>query len=524
MMKGGTRDTTRLLMERSVPGRMGVVAPRLDVPAQPMPDASLLRADLPLPEVSEPEVVQYFTGLSQLNFSIDTQFYPLGSCTMKYNPKINDEVAFLPGFAAIHPLQPEENCQGALELLYRLQGYLLEITGMDGVSLATLAGAHGELAGVLMMRTYHHARGEFQRTRMAIPDSAHGTNPASAAMAGFEVVTLASDRDGNVDLDALHELAGSDLAGVMITLPSTLGLFDRNIIEVCRVVHEAGGLVYGDGANMNALLGRTKLGDLGFDVIHLNLHKTFSTPHGGGGPGAGPVCCGESLSPYLAAPVVVKSDAGPGSMPGSTPGSAPDSTPGSISGSTPETGSGNIAADSVTYSLVTPEHSIGKVSGFHGNFGVLVRAYTYIRTLGDAGIKSISGNAVLNANYLLQALRDIYYLPYDRRCMHEVVFSADWQRERGVSGLEVAKRLLDYGFHAPTMYFPLIVHEALMIEPTESENRDTLDAFCRALREINRESVETPELVHQAPHTTPVSRLDEARAARQPNLRWQPEG
>ena len=483
MLKGGSRDTSKLLMERSTPGRVGVVAPPLDVPAQPLPDAAMLRDDLPLPEVSEPGVVQYFTALSQLNFSIDTQFYPLGSCTMKYNPKVNDEMAFLPGFAAIHPMQPAEQSQGALELLYRLQGFLGEITGMTGVSLATLAGAHGELAGVLMMRAYHHDHGDTGRTKMAIPDSAHGTNPASAAMAGFDVVTLASDADGNVDLEALHELAGPDLAGVMITLPSTLGLFDQNIVEVCRIVHECGGLVYGDGANMNALLGRTKLGDLGFDVIHLNLHKTFSTPHGGGGPGAGPVCCASILEPYLAAPVVTANGA---------------------------------------YSLSTPERSIGKISGFHGNFGVLVRAYTYIRTLGDAGIKSISGNAVLNANYLLQALKDIYYLPYDRTCMHEVVLSADWQRARGVSGLDVAKRLLDYGFHAPTMYFPLIVHEALMIEPTESENRDTLDAFIQALREINRESEEEPDFVHHAPHTTPVSRLDEAGAARHPNLRWRP--
>ena len=498
MLKGGSRDTTSLLMERSVPGRVGVVAPGLDVPAQPLPDTALLRDDLALPEVSEPEVVQYFTALSQLNFSIDTQFYPLGSCTMKYNPKINDEMAFLPGFANIHPMQPEEQSQGALELLYRLQEYLGEITGMAGVSLATLAGAHGELAGVLMMRAYHHANGDAARTKMAIPDSAHGTNPASAAMAGFDVVTLPSDSDGNVDLEALHELAGPDLAGVMITLPSTLGLFDRNIVEVCRIVHDAGGLVYGDGANMNALLGRAKLGELGFDVIHLNLHKTFSTPHGGGGPGAGPVCCAPNLVPYLAAPVVNVAD-------DPRLESYPD----------------DYVAD--YYFLEAPEHSIGKISGYHGNFGVLVRAYTYIRTLGDAGIKSISGNAVLNANYLLQALRDIYYLPYDRTCMHEVVFSADWQRARGVSGLDVAKRLLDYGFHAPTMYFPLIVHEALMIEPTEAENRATLDAFIQALRDINGESEADPTLVQQAPHTTPVSRLDEAGAARRPNLRWRPE-
>ena len=494
MLKGGTRDTTRLLLERSVPGRVGAVAPPLDVPAQPLPDAALLRGDLPLPEVSEPEVVQYFTALSQLNFSIDTQFYPLGSCTMKYNPKVNDEMAFLPGFAALHPLQPAETAQGALELLYRLQQYLGEITGMAGVSLATLAGAHGELAGVLMMRAYHQDRGDGGRVKMAIPDSAHGTNPASAAMAGFEVVTLPSDADGNVDLDALRQLAGPELAGVMITLPSTLGLFDRNIVEVCRLVHEAGGLVYGDGANMNALLGRVKLGDLGFDVVHLNLHKTFSTPHGGGGPGAGPVCCGPELMPYLAAPVIQAAARPP----------ADDAS--------------DAAAE--FYYPETPERSIGKISGFHGNFGVLARAYTYIRTLGAAGIKAISGNAVLNANYLLAKLRDDYYLPYDRPCMHEVVFSADWQRARGVSGLEVAKRLLDYGFHAPTMYFPLIVHEALMIEPTEAENRDTLDAFIAALQAINRESMDTPELVQQAPHTTPVSRLDEAKAARQPDLRW----
>ena len=497
MLKGGTRDTTRLLLERSVPGRVGAVAPPLDVPAQPLPDTALLRSDLPLPEVSEPEVVQYFTALSQLNFSIDTQFYPLGSCTMKYNPKVNDEMAFLPGFAALHPLQPAETAQGALELLYRLQQYLGEITGMAGVSLATLAGAHGELAGVLMMRAYHQDRGSAGRVKMAIPDSAHGTNPASAAMAGFEVVTLPSDAEGNVDLVALRQMAGPELAGVMITLPSTLGLFDRNIVEVCRLVHEAGGLVYGDGANMNALLGRVKLGDLGFDVVHLNLHKTFSTPHGGGGPGAGPVCCGPELTPYLAAPVI-QAAARP---------AADDAS--------------DAAAD--FYYPETPERSIGKISGFHGNFGVLARAYTYIRTLGAAGIKSISGNAVLNANYLLAKLRDDYYLPYDRPCMHEVVFSADWQRARGVSGLEVAKRLLDYGFHAPTMYFPLIVHEALMIEPTEAENRDTLDAFIAALQAINRESMDTPELVQQAPHTTPVSRLDEARAARQPDLRWRGE-
>ena len=483
MIKGGTRDVAKLLMERSVPGRVGAILPDSDVPPQPLPDASLLRKDLELPEVSEPEVVQYFTALSQLNFSIDTHFYPLGSCTMKYNPKVNDEVSFLPGFAGIHPLQPPDQSQGALELLHRLQGFLAEITGLPGVSLATLAGAHGELAGMLMIRAYHRARGNGARRKVAIPDSAHGTNPASAAMAGFDVVTVASDTQGNMDLEALHEIAGPDLAGVMITLPSTLGLFDTGIVEVCRVVHQAGGLVYGDGANMNALLGRAKLGDLGFDLVHLNLHKTFSTPHGGGGPGAGPVCCSDALTPFLAAPFVTHDDDG--------------------------------------YALSTPSQSIGKISGFHGNFGVLVRAYPYIRSLGGAGLAAISANAVLNANYLMHSLRDSYAIPYDRTCMHEVVFSADWQKARGVSGLEIAKRLLDYGFHAPTMYFPLIVHEALMVEPTESETKETLDAFIQALRDIDREVSEDPDLVRNAPHTTPVSRLDEARAARQPDLRWQ---
>ena len=497
MVKGGDRDTTRLLMERSVPGRVGAVLPPLDVPAQALPEAALVRPNLDLPEISEPEVVHYFTALSQLNFSIDTHFYPLGSCTMKYNPKINDEVASLPGFAAIHPLQPLESSQGALELLWRLQGHLGAITGLPAVSLATLAGAHGELAGMLMMRAYHQARADGARRRVAIPDSAHGTNPASAAMAGFEVVELASDEAGNVDLEALHEVAGPDLAGVMITLPSTLGLFDTNIVEVCRLVHQAGGLVYGDGANMNALLGRVRLGDLGFDVVHLNLHKTFSTPHGGGGPGAGPVCAMESLARHLPAPVVERTAFS------SLPGKAGQD-------------------EGASYLLATPQETIGKLSGFHGNFGVLVRAYTYIRTLGEAGIRSISGNAVLNANYLMQALKDTYLLPYDRRCMHEAVLSADWQKTRGAGGLEIAKRLLDYGFHAPTMYFPLIVDEALMIEPTEAETKETLDAFIQALRDIDREVTETPDLVRQAPHTTPVSRLDEARAARQPDLRWTP--
>ena len=476
----------RTMMERSVPGRVGVALPPLDVPAQPLPQDSSLRSSPQLPELTEPEIVRYFTLLSHLNYSIDTNFYPLGSCTMKYNPKVHDEMASLPGFASIHPLQPQATVQGALRLLHALQRYLAEITGMAHTSLVPLAGAQGELCGMLMVRAYHQERGEAQRSRVAIPDSAHGTNPASAAMAGFEVVTVASDSRGNMDTEALRDVADSRLAGVMITQPNTLGLFDTNILELCETVHRAGGLVYGDGANMNALLGRVKLAQLGFDVVHLNLHKTFTTPHGGGGPGAGPICVSELLSPYLPSPMVDRR----------------------------ETGNGREE-----FFLTSPEKSIGKVCGFHGNFGVLVRAYAYVRSLGNTGLSQVSGNAVLNANYLMHALKDTYHLPYDRPCMHEVVFSARSQRAKGVKGLDIAKRLLDYGFHAPTMYFPLIVDEALMVEPTETESKETLDAFIEALKAIDREVSEDAELVTSAPHATPVSRLDETRAARHPDLR-----
>ena len=476
----------RLLMDRSAPGRVGTILPPLDVPPQELPEGQLLRPDLDLPEVAEPEVVRYFTNLSQLNFSIDTHFYPLGSCTMKYNPKVNDEVAFLPGFAAIHPMQMDDQVQGALQVMHRLQGYLVEITGMAACSLAPLAGAQGELAGILMIQRYHRERGDAHRRKMLIPDSAHGTNPASAAMGGFHVVSMPTNPEGDTDLEALKREATSDLGGMMITLPSTLGLFDRNIVEICRLIHEAGGLVYADGANMNALLGQAKIGRLGFDVMHLNLHKTFSTPHGGGGPGAGPVCVQPLLEPYLPAPVVEQRS--------------------------------NNGKES--YALVTPEQSIGKVSAFHGNFGVLVRAYTYIRTLGNIGLRQVSENAVLNANYVMSRLKDRYLLPFDRRCMHEVVLSANWQKEKGVKGLEIAKRLLDYGFHAPTMYFPLTVDEALLIEPTETESKETLDLFIEAMRSIEKEVAESPEVVKDAPHSTPVRRLDEARAARQPDLTW----
>jgi len=474
----------KLLMEHSVPGRRGVRLPPLDVPEQPLPESSLLRDNLPLPELSQPEVVRYFTRLSQLNYSVDTHFYPLGSCTMKYNPKVNDQVASLPGMASIHPLAPEESSQGALKLMHRLQDYLSDISGMAATSLATMAGAQGELSGVLMIRAYHLERGQPQRRTMLIPDSAHGTNPASAAMGGFQVTSIPSDSHGNMDLTALKEVVNDDLAGIMLTVPSTLGLFENDIVEICDVVHRAGGLVYGDGANMNALLGQAKLGELGFDVMHINLHKTFSTPHGGGGPGSGPVCAGEWLAPYLPGPIVED--------------------------------------NGQEYQLTMPAKSIGKVSAFHGNFGVLVRAYAYIRALGGEGLRQVSEDAVLNANYLMAKLKDAYDLSYDRLCMHEVVLSASRQKKQGVRGLDIAKRLLDYGFHAPTMYFPLIVDEALMIEPTEAESKETLDAFIEAMLSIANEVAEDPDIVSHAPHTTPVSRLDEVRAARQPDLRWQP--
>ena len=475
-----------LLMDRSRPGRSGYRTPASDVPAQPLPDSSILRDELPLPELSEGEIVRYFTNLSQLNFSIDTNFYPLGSCTMKYNPKINDLAASIQGFSQLHPLQPENSIQGALAVMFQLQSFLTEMTGMKSTCLTPLGGAQGELAGILMFKAYHAAAKQTQRKKILIPDSAHGTNPASAAMGGFEVVSIPSDKNGNMDLSVLHQHADNELAGLMYTLPTTLGLFDTNIVEICKVVHDAGGLVYGDGANMNALVGQTRIGSLGFDVVHINLHKTFSTPHGGGGPGAGPISVNDTLEKYLPTPIVIAKS----------------------------------SKELTHYSLLTPDNSIGKLSAFHGNFGVLLRAFTYIMSLGGDGIRANSENAVINANYILQELRGIYDLPYDRTCMHEVVLSAKKQKANGVKALDIAKRLLDYGFHAPTMYFPLIVEEALMVEPTETESKEAIDGFISAMKAIALEAAKEPSLVQQAPHTTPISRLDEAKAARQPDLRW----
>ncbi|MDH5201162.1 MAG: aminomethyl-transferring glycine dehydrogenase subunit GcvPB [Candidatus Bathyarchaeota archaeon] len=476
-----------LSFDLSRPGRLGCSLPPCDVPPSELPPPVCLREELALPELSQLDVVRYFTRLSQLNFGVDTAFYPLGSCTMKYNPKLHEEVAGLPGFAGPHPLQPPETVQGTLALMYELQGLLAEVTGLDAVSLAPAAGAQGELTGILMARAYQEARGD-PRRRVLVPDSAHGTNPATAAMSGYQVVSVASDGQGNTDPAALAQaLEEGDVAALMLTLPSTLGLFEPNIVRIARMVHEAGALLYGDGANLNALLGQVKLGDLGFDVVHLNLHKTFGTPHGGGGPGCGPIAVRVHLAPFLPEPQVRRN------------------------------------GQSGRYVLARPEQSIGRLGAFHGNFGVMVRAYAYLRSMGAEGLRQVSEQAVLNANYLLARLRDAYRLAYDRRCMHEVVFSGSRQKARGVRTLDIAKRLIDYGFHPPTIYFPLIVDEALMIEPTESESKETLDAFCEAMLAIAREAEDDPELVRSAPHEAPLRRLDEVAAARRPVLRWRRE-
>jgi glycine dehydrogenase subunit 2 len=475
-----------LSFDRSKPGRKGVIPPPVDVPMAELPDAGLLRDGLRLPEMAQNDVIRYFLGLSRLNYSVDTGFYPLGSCTMKYNPKINEDIARLPGFAQALPNQPEETVQGALAVLYELQEVLAEITGMDAVSLAPAAGAQGELSGILMIKAYHLARGDAKRTKVLVPDSAHGTNPATAAMAGFQVVSVPSDANGNADIDFLAANLDDTVAGMMYTLPSTLGLFDPHIGRIADLIHEHGALLYGDGANQNAFLGRARFGDMGFDVMHLNLHKTFSTPHGGGGPGAGPVCVKAKLAEYLPAPIVEQSSGGSG------------------------------------FSLTRPPKSIGKTMAFHGNFGVLLRALTYIKSMGGDGLRAISENAVINANYVQSRLRGAYKLAVERNCMHEVVLSGSRQKQRGVKTLDIAKRLIDYGFHPPTIYFPLIVDEAMMIEPTETEGIEALDAFCDAMLAIDRESVEQPDLVKGAPYNAPLRRLDEATAARKPVLRWSP--
>jgi glycine dehydrogenase subunit 2 len=472
------------IFELSAPGKYGANLPELDVPEAPLP-ASLMRADelAAMPELTEPEVIRHFTRISQRNFSIDTVFFPLGSCTMKANPKLHEEAARLPGFAAAHPLQGDELSQGALRLMFELQAYLGEISGFEAVSLQPAAGAQGELTGILVFRAYHADRGDRERGEILVPDSAHGTNPATAAMAGYKVVEVKSDARGNVDLEDLKRKLSPRTAGLMLTNPNTVGLFEEHVMEVARLVHEAGGLMYGDGANFNAILGVAKPGELGFDFMHYNLHKTFTTPHGGGGPGSGAVGCTAALAPFLPGPRVRQAEGG-------------------------------------AYELFTPEQSIGRMKTFHGNFGMLVRAWTYIRTLGERGLRQVSETAVLNANYIQARLRPVYPVAVDRTCMHETVLMGKIAEAPGVRTLDIAKRLIDYGFHPPTVYFPLIVPEALMIEPTETESRRTLDAFCDAMLRIAHEAREDAETLHQAPTTTPVRRLDEVRAARQPILKY----
>jgi len=478
------------LAERSRPGRGEGKIPHPPRDALERIPAAHRRAMPPaLPELNEPEVVRHYVNLSQLNYAIDTGFYPLGSCTMKFNPKLNEWAARLPGFASLHPLVPDEVAQGTLELLWELERALAEIGGMPAVSLQPAAGAQGELTGILMIRAYHRSRGEPERDEVLVPDSSHGTNPATATMAGFRTITIPSASDGGVDVDAFRAALGPKTAAVMITNPSTLGLFERRIGELLEAVHEAGALAYMDGANLNAILGRFKPGEAGFDVMHFNVHKTFSTPHGGGGPGAGPVGVGERLVPFLPAPRVLREDDGTFRL--ERPGERPT--------------------------------SIGRLRSFVGNTGVLVRAYTYIAAHGASGLRQVSDDAVLAANYLKHRVKEAYQIPYDRPCKHEFVASAAALKKRtGVRTLDIAKRLIDHGFHPPTIYFPLIVEEGMLIEPTETESVETLDAFADALLAIAREAETEPDVVTSAPHSAPVGRLDEATAARQPNLRWKP--
>jgi glycine dehydrogenase subunit 2 len=482
-----------LIFERSQTGRVGYRLPKLDVPETADVIPSELRRDDDLdgvPEVSEVDVVRHFTRMSSWNYSIDLGMYPLGSCTMKYNSRLNEKVARIAGFAGLHPLAPEAESQGALELIYKLQEDLAEITGLPGVSLQPAAGAQGEMTGVMLIRAFLDARdGEASKDRrvMLIPESAHGTNPASAALAGFTVKAIRANADGLTDMDHLRELcAEGGVAGVMFTNPNTVGIFEKNIKEICEAIHAAGGLVYMDGANMNALVGVARPGDMGVDVIHLNLHKTFSTPHGGGGPGCGPCLCTAELAPFLPTPRLEKDG----------------------------------ERYFLNYDIPT---SIGRVKAFFGNFGMMVRALSYIYTHGNTGLREATETAVLNARYISHKLEGTFDKPYESDCMHEAIFSHKNQSKKGVVTLDIAKRLIDYGFHPPTVYFPLVVEGAMLIEPTESVGRADLDAFCEAMIDIDREAGENPQLVIDAPHTTRIGRLDEATAARKPVLRWRPE-
>lgn len=481
------KDNFPLIFEISKPGRIGYSLPEIDVPETDidrlLPEDYIRTEEPELPEVSELDIIRHYTALSKRNHGVDSGFYPLGSCTMKYNPKINEDVARLPGFAHIHPLQDESSVQGALELMYDFMEHLKEITGMDEVTLQPAAGAHGEWTGLMLIRAYHEANGDFHKTKVIIPDSAHGTNPASATVAGFETITVKSNEFGLVDIDDLKRVVGSDTAALMLTNPNTLGLFEENIVEMAEIVHAVGGKLYYDGANLNAIMGKARPGDMGFDVVHLNLHKTFTGPHGGGGPGSGPVGVKKELIPFLPKPVLVKKN------------------------------------NEFCFDYDRPQ-SIGRVKPFYGNFGINVRAYTYIRTMGPDGLRQVTENAVINANYMMRSLAPYYDLPYDRHCKHEFVISGRRQKKLGVRTLDIAKRLLDFGFHPPTIYFPLNVEESMMIEPTETESKETLDAFIETMIQIAKEAEENPEIVQEAPHTTVVGRLDETKAARKPILKY----
>jgi glycine dehydrogenase subunit 2 len=482
--RDGPPIARQTLKERSRPGRRAWTMPELDVPAVELPPGHSRRVELTLPEVSETGIVRHFTYLSQMNYGVDTGFYPLGSCSMKYNPKVAEAVAAYPGFQRLHPHQPEDTIQGALELLWRLERALCEITGMARATFQPPAGASGELTGLLIMRAYH-ARGGNPRSKVVIPDSSHGTNPASVTLSGYRAVQVPSDHRGLVDLAALEKLVDEDVAGLMLTNPNTLGLFEEEIEAIAKVMHRVGALLYYDGANLNAIIGRVRPGDMGFDIVHMNTHKTFATPHGGGGPGAGPVAVNARLEPFLPYPVV------------------------------------GFDQDSGRYFWDHDRpHSIGRVHGFNGNFGVLVRAFAYVFGHGRDGLRAVGERAVLNANYLACLVRDVYPLAFPGQPMHEFVATAKRLRRHGVRAMDVAKRLIDLGFHPSTVYFPLIVEEAMMVEPTETESRETLDAFAEALLQVAREASESPELLHEAPVTTPVRRLDEARAAREPKLHW----
>ena len=475
-----------LIFEKSRPGRSAGSIPQSDVPAtniEDVIDKKYLRTGLDLPEVAEVDLIRHYTNLSRRNFGVDLGFYPLGSCTMKYNPKVNENAAALPGFTGLHPYAADVWAQGNLQLLDEMEQYLCNIFGMAAFTLQPAAGAHGELTGMMMIKKYFEKKGE-KRHRILIPDAAHGTNPASGALCGFETVTLRSNQEGGVDIEHLKSLMTEDVAALMLTNPNTLGLFERNIEEVSRIIHEKGGLLYADGANANAFLGITRPGDIGFDVIQLNLHKTFSTPHGGGGPGSGPVGVGKALVDYLPVPRIVKTD------------------------------------DGYRWSDKYP-NSIGRVRAFYGNFNVIVKAYAYIRTLGAEGLKHATEIAVLNANYIKEKLKPHFDLPYDRVCMHECVFSGSRQvAESGVHTTDIAKRLIDFGYHPPTIYFPMIVPEAIMIEPTETESKETLDAFCEAMIAIAHEAKDNPQRVKDSPLSTPVNRMDEVLAARKPDVCW----